>query len=100
MRDTKPKPSISAKYFKGKYNAAGRCLAALLHYRSAGRPASACRFSLVGKTGCPADKLKGQNEAEAVVVAAEARAAVGPVRHPAVPGTAPEAAPAKHATAT
>ena len=35
--------------------AAGRGLAALLHWRSAGRPASACRLSLVGKMGCPAE---------------------------------------------
>ena len=79
--------------------AAGRGWAALLHCRSAGRPASDCRFSLVGKTGCPAEKLKGQNEAEAVAVEPEARGAVAPVRHPAAPGTAPDAAPAKHATA-
>ena len=63
----------------------------------AGRPASDCRFSLVGKMGCPAEKLKGQNEAEAEVEGPDARADVEPVRHPADPGIEPEAAPAKHA---
>lgn len=58
--------------------AAGRGWAALLHCRSAWRPASACRFSLVGKTGCPAEKLKGQNEAEAAEAAPEARVADAP----------------------
>ena len=80
-------------------SAAGRGWAALLHCRSAGWPASAYRFSLVGKMECPAEKLKGQNEAEAEVDPV-AKVVDDPERHPAAPSIEPAAAPAKHAITT